>query len=221
MPLLKKRNASIASFVSTENSLLARLSDETVLLPLIRELCPHDLAPMTSPSLQMILGDILIAAIMKIKSFSIEQYALNHPAGAIGQKITCTVRDFMITGENIPLCRSTDLLVDAVVELTNKKRGCLLVVDQDKQLLGIFTDGDLRRAIQKHSHHVFMMPMNNIMTSQPLVIHEDKLILDAMNMMQKDPHRKVMMLPVVESRIVKGLICLHDIAQIGFNFLMS
>ncbi len=217
VPLLKRRNATLISLISSLKSSLAELSDEVIYLPLERELCPHNLAPMTSPSLQMILGDILIAAMMQLKSFSIEDYALNHPAGAIGQKISYFVKDLMVTGDELPLCKPTDPLLHGIIELTNKKKGCLLIIDDESKLLGIFTDGDFRRAVQRDSQQAFMMSMESLMNPEYLSIGENALALDAINLMQKDPERRVMMLPVVENSSLKGLICMHDIIQAGLR----
>lgn len=214
--LLKRRNITIISFISSPDSPLAEISTMTLFLPLKRELCPHGLAPMTSPSLQMIAGDVLIAAMMQMKSFSIEDYALNHPAGAIGQKITYLVKDLMLVGDDLPLCKEEDLLGDAIVELTNKKRGCLLVVNKEGEMVGIFTDGDLRRAVQTHSNHVFNMSMNSLMIRKFMSVNEEVLALEAINIMQLG-ERRVMALPVISGKTLKGLICLHDIVQAGLK----
>src|SRR5690606_30939531 len=142
-----------------------------------------------------IFGDVLAVALMKHKQFSLEEYAKNHPAGSIGKRITQTVDQVMIEGKDLPLCDPDDKLKDVLVELTNKKCGCLLVVDKAKYLHGIFTDGDLRRALQEKPHSVLEENMKNLMTKSFLFIEKKRLAHEAIQLMQKDPKKWVMMLP--------------------------
>lgn len=214
---LKRRNVKIISWVSKEASKLAEVSDLFVILPLEKELCPFDLAPTTSPSIQMLFGDVLASAIMKAKNFSLSQYALNHPAGSIGQQLNYSVKDLMLSGNRLPTCKKEDLLKEVIVELTNKRCGCILVVNDEGIMEGIFTDGDLRRAIQQYSGNVFSMSMEMLMTKTFLSIDENSLAIHAMQKMQELPGKRVMMLPVVSNQQLKGLICMHDIISAGLK----
>ena len=146
---------------------------------------------------------------MRAKQFPLSAYTLNHPSGAIGKKMTLTVEDVMI--KDIPLARPEDLLIDVLVELSNKKCGALLVADSNSQLLGVFTDGDLRRALQSHGSDVLNQPIKDLMTLRPSVVAKDTLAWDALLLMQRDPKRFIMMLPVVEEGRVVGILRMHDI----------
>lgn len=216
-PALRAKQVSILSWVSKENSPLYKKADLSIVLPLQSELCPYDLSPTTSPSIQMIFGDILTIALMQETHFSLEAYALNHPAGAIGNQLIYKVYDLMLKESQLPLCHEDDSLKDVIFELTNKKCGCVLVVDQKQQLKGIFTDGDLRRNLQKYSNVIFDKTMKEMMTSSFLSISPHQLAADAMALMQKNPQRRVMMLPVIDRDNLVGLITMHDIIQAGLK----
>lgn len=214
IPYVKKRKAKVVAIVSNENSKIAKASDYYICLPLEKELCPYNLAPTTSTCLQLIFGDVLTIALMRKKNFSINQYAMNHPAGAIGKQITLKVHDLMLKNDALPICFENDIIKDVLHVLSSKKCGCLLIVDKKNRLKGIFTDGDLRRLIQKHSLGFFTKKMKDIMISGPIVIDEDSLAVEAMKKMQS----RVMIIPVIEKdRRLIGLVRMHDIVQAGLE----
>lgn len=218
IPYVKKRKAKVIAVVSNENSRLAKISDYYICLPLKKELCPYNLAPTTSTSIQLIFGDVLTIALMQKKNFSITQYALNHPAGAIGKQITLKVKDLMIKNDSLPICFEEDIIKDVLHILSSKKCGCLLVVDKKNKLKGIFTDGDLRRLIQKHSDF-FTKKMKDIMTLSPVSVVEDSLAIDAMREMETQ--KQITVMPVVEdNQKLIGLIRMHDIIQSGLKSLL-
>ena len=216
VPFLRNRGVFVIGLVSDPKSRLAKASDQYIHLPLEKELCPHGLAPTTSSVIQMLFGDILAIALMELKEFPLDQYRLNHPAGKIGKRLTIKVRDLMITGEGIPLCRPEDKLVDELVELSNKKCGCLVVIDSSHQLLGIFTDGDLRRALQSHGSKALEASIGELMIKTPKTILPDVMAYDALLQMESNQKSPVMVLPVVdENKKVIGIIKMHDIVQAG------
>jgi arabinose-5-phosphate isomerase len=217
IPFVKKKGATIVSIHSNPHSRLAQQSDLEIELPLEKELCPFDLAPTTSTAIQLIFGDILAVALMRQKQISLEEYALNHPAGAIGKKATLRVSDLMLLPPELPLCKKEDRLIDLLVELSDKKCGCLLVVSPEKKLEGIFTDGDLRRSLLSHGPSLLDLPIERVMNRSVFSINPDTLAWDAMKRMQKDPKKWVMVLPVIEKEEVIGLIRLHDIIYRGFG----
>ena len=201
--------------VSNPESRLAKQSDCFIHLPVKQELCPLDLAPTTSTAVQLLFGDILTAALMRAKNFSVDDYISNHPLGAIGKKMTLKVKDLMKKQHDIPLCSPKDLLMDVLVELSNKKCGCLLVVNEGQELQGIFTDGDLRRALQGSGSRVLEKKMEELMNMCPIAIEQETLAWDAIKLMQKDPKRWVMVTPVIEEKKVVGILRMHDIIQAG------
>ena len=215
VPFAKLKKTRLLAMVSNEKSRLSQVVDQAIHLPLDRELCPFDLAPTTSTVIQLIFGEVLAIALMKAKKFSIQDYAFNHPSGAIGKKLILKVEDLMLTGAQLPLCRQENRLGEVLVELTNKRSGCLLVVDSKNELSGIFTDGDLRRALQVHGPKVLDEQIQSLMTFSPLAASKDELAWEAMKRMQKDPKKWVMILPVLENRKVVGLLRMHDIVNAG------
>ncbi len=213
LPYIRKRNAKIMTWVSSGNSRLSKEADYSITLPIRQELCPFDLAPTTSTAVQLIFGDVLSVALMEKKQFSIDEYALNHPAGNIGKKVTLRVKDLMISGEEIPICRSGTPLKEALIELTKKRCGCILITDEKERLRGIFTDGDLRRAFQKKSSSILTEKMEVLMNPIYLSIEQEKLAYEALSVM----HQKVTVLPVLHKEQLIGLIRMHDIVEQGIR----
>jgi len=215
VPFARQRNTRVMAIVSNRDSRLAKAADLYVELPVEQELCPFDLAPTTSTSVQLLFGDLLAAALMRLKKFNMSDYALNHPSGSLGKKMTLKVEDVMLHGTHIPVCRPKDRLMDVLVELSNKKCGALLIVDEEHSFLGIFTDGDLRRALQSQGSSVLEKKMEALMTAAAVSIPSDTLAWDALKTMQKDPKKWVMVVPVLKKRKVVGVLRMHDIIQSG------
>lgn len=184
-------------------------------LPFEKELCPFDLAPTTSTTVQLLFGDLLAIALMRSKGFDLSAYALNHPSGTIGKKMTVTVDEIMFKGDQLPCARPSDKLKEILEELSSKKAGAILIADEQKNFLGIFTDGDLRRALQNQGSGVLEKPMRELMTATALTIQKDKLAWEALKIMQRDPKKFVMILPVIENGKAVGLLRMHDIVQAG------
>lgn len=216
IPAIRNKGAKLIAVVCNGSSRLAAACHITVTLPFKHELCPFDMAPTMSTTVQLLFGDLLTVALMREKEFSLDQYALNHPSGRIGKRITLRVKDIMLTGERIPLCREDDRLGDVLVELSNKRCGCILICDEGQKLLGIFTDGDLRRSLQKMGGEVLDVPIKELMNSTPSSIEGEVLAWDAMKRMEADYTRRIMVLPVVDrERRVEGLLHIHDVIQSG------
>lgn len=216
IPFLRNKGARPIAIVSNLESRLAKAAELAVELPLERELCPFGLAPTTSATLQLIFGDVLAVALMHERGFSLDDYALNHPAGSIGKRITLKVSDLMLTGDALPMCGPKDTLGSRLQELSDKRCGCLVVLDEHSKLLGIFTDGDLRRALQSRGSDLVDAKIEDLMTTGCRSIAEKALAWDAMKLMEADQSRPIMVLPTVDGdeRVV-GLIKLHDILQSG------
>ncbi|MCH9634112.1 MAG: Arabinose 5-phosphate isomerase KdsD [Chlamydiae bacterium] len=215
IPFIRNREVKIVAVVSNTQSRLAQASDFVMYLPMDKELCPHDMIPTTSTEIQLIFGDILSIGLMKKKKLSLEQFAFNHPAGKIGRRLGIRVQDLMLKDQKIPLCSPENLLTEILQELSIKRCGCVLVVDSDKHLKGIFTDGDLRRALEKHGSEVFNLPIHRLQTINPKVIHQKDLAWDALKLMESNQKHPVTVLPVVADSRVVGLIKMHDILQSG------
>jgi arabinose-5-phosphate isomerase len=219
IPFVRKKQAKIVSIVSKENSSMEKLSDKTLILPMKRELCPFNLAPTTSTEIQLMFGDVLAVALMRQKNFCLQDFAKNHPAGAIGKQISLQVQDLMIKQLDLPLCRKNERVIDILHELSSKKCGAVLVVDEKQQLEGIFTDGDLRRLIESKKTAFTDCLIQDHMTKQPKTTSKDILVWEVMKQMEAD--RLITIMPVLENRKVIGLIRIHDIIQAGIcsNYL--
>lgn len=216
LPFLRNKDVKLIAMVSNAESRLAKACDFVMLLPVEKELCPFDLAPTTSTTIQMIFGDVLAIALMELKKFSIDQYALNHPSGRIGKRATVKVKDLMITGDALPLCKPKDKLVDILVELSNKRCGCVLVINDLHVLQGIFTDGDLRRSLQKKGGDILNTSMEHLMTRSPRSIGPEDMAWKAMQIMESGKKSEITVLPVLdEHHKILGIIKLHDIVQAG------
>jgi arabinose-5-phosphate isomerase len=217
VPFAKRRNARLLAIVSNPHSRLAKHCDLSIYLPFEKELCPFDLAPTSSTAVQLLFGDLLAIALMRSKGFDLSAYALNHPSGAIGKKMSITVEQLMFKEDQLPLALPEACLSEVLAELSNKKLGALMIVDAQKNFIGIFTDGDLRRVLQNQGSEVLGKPMCDLMTVNALTIEKGKLAWEALKIMQKDPKKFVMVLPVVEKGRVVGILRMHDIVQAGIS----
>lgn len=216
IPFLRMRGVHVVGIVCNRSSRLAKLCDTVVVLPLEKELCPFDLAPTTSTAIQMIFGDLLTVALMQEKGFSEEEYAHNHPAGRIGKRLKTKVSDLMIREDGIPTCKHEDRIVDILVQLSNKCCGCMLIVDENNTLNGIFTDGDLRRTLQAHGPKALDIPIGQVMSKTPRWINPEEFAWKAVQLMECDPKRPITILPVLdENKQVIGILKMHDIVQSG------
>jgi arabinose-5-phosphate isomerase len=209
LPHIKKKGASTIAVVSRVGSRLSKLSELTMILPVEKELCPLDLAPTTSTTAQLIFGDCLAIGLMEKKRFSMDGFAANHPGGLLGRKITLKVADLMLKGDAVPMCKKEDLLIDVLHILSAKRCGCLLVVDEAQKLSGIFTDGDLRRAIEMKGSEALKSTVAELMTRAPKTITPELLAQEALRKMEET--QRVTVLPVLERDVVVGLLHMHDI----------
>lgn len=213
VPYAKAKGARLVAITSVLGSPLDKACHISVNLPLHRELCPFDLAPVTSTAIQMCFGDTAAIALMQAKHLTKEQYAMNHPAGRIGKRLILRVDDVMVSGDSLPLTSPAVLMPDVLVELSHKGCGCVLVADDDKNLKGIFTDGDLRRALQKFGGDIMSRKVSEVMTTSPKTVSVGVKAVDAMSSMEAAP--KVTAMPVLDGERVAGLVTLHGLVSAG------
>lgn len=216
IPFLRNKGVEIACMVNNRESRLARASDHVLVLPFERELCPFDMAPTISAATQLIIGDVIAVALMQMNNFTLDEYARNHPSGRIGRRVVTRVQDLMLSGNATPLCSPKMKLVDSLGELSRKGCGCVMVVDDQKHLLGIFTDGDLRRALEKNGADALNTELDKLMSLNPRTINVTDLAYSALQLMESDQKRPIAVLPVLnEQKQVVGVIKMHDIVQAG------
>ncbi|RWR96633.1 putative arabinose 5-phosphate isomerase [Cinnamomum micranthum f. kanehirae] len=215
VPCARAKGVFLIAVTSAKGSLLAGACDMNVHLPLERELCPFDLAPVTSTAIQMVFGDTVAIAMMAARNLTKEEYAANHPAGKIGKSLIFKVKDVMKKQEELPICKEGDLIMDQLVELTSKGCGCLLVVDDDYHLIGTFTDGDLRRTLKASGEAIFKLTVGEMCNRNPRTIGSDAMAVEAMQKMESPPS-PVQFLPVIDNdNVVIGIVTLHGLVSAG------
>lgn len=214
-PCAKAKGAYLISVTSTEDNLLRAVCDLNVHLPLERELCPFDLAPVTSTTIQMVFGDTVAVALMGARNLTRDEYAANHPAGRIGKSLIFKVKDVMKKQDELPVCKEGDLIMDQLVELTSKGCGCLLVIDDKYRLIGTFTDGDLRRTLKASGEGIFKLTVGQMCNRNPRTISSNVMAVDAMRRMEAPPS-PVQFLPVLDDQnVLIGIVTLHGLVSAG------
>lgn len=214
--ILKKRNIKIISLTGNPESNLAKLSDIVINTRIPKEACPFNLAPTTSTTATLALGDAIAICLFELKGLNSEDFRRNHPGGSLGERLKVKVREIMLTDEKIPVVPEGTLLEDAIVEIDKKKLGCVLIINSLGTLTGIITDGDLRRIFLKYKTYS-NIKVEEVMTKNPKVIEENRLASEALEIMEK---YLITVLPVInyDSKLV-GILHLHDILGKGtFKF---
>ncbi|MCX8041970.1 MAG: KpsF/GutQ family sugar-phosphate isomerase [Thermodesulfobacteriaceae bacterium] len=214
--ILKRRNLKIISFTGNLQSRLANLSDVVINTKIPKEACPFNLAPTTSTTATLALGDALAICLLELKGLSSTDFRKNHPGGSLGERLKIKVKEIMLTGEKIPVVSVGTFLEEAIEEIDRKRLGCVLIVDENQNLLGIITDGDLRRTILRYKTFKDLK-VEEVMTKKPKVIEENRLAYEALELMEK---HLITVLPVInyDQKLV-GILHLHDILGKGsFKF---
>ena len=215
-PYLKNRGVPIAAIVGNLNSTLARRADAVLDASVDKEACPLNLAPTTSTTVALAIGDALAMTVMKVKGLTSDDFAVNHPAGQLGKRLTLRVADLMHRDGENPTIATGSSWVEVVRAISKGGLGAVSVVNADGRLAGIITDGDLRRAIEQTSHEsLAKLTCDDFMTRKPVVASPDLLAFDALRLMEDRPSQ-ISVLPVVDgdARCV-GLIRVHDIVRSG------
>ncbi len=216
LPYLKHRQVPIIAVVGNPNSTVANRADAVLDASVDQEACPLNLAPTTSTTVALALGDALAMTLMKMKGLTLDDFAVNHPAGRLGKRLTLKVADLMHDGKRNPTVKTGANWVAVVKGISDGGLGAVNVLDEAGQLAGIITDGDLRRAIQRMDHASLEdLKSEEIMTRDPVVVSAETLAYDALHLMEDRPSQ-ISVLPVVDrARACVGLIRLHDIVRSG------
>ena len=214
LPMFKRLGVPIVSLVGRMQSKLAVESDIVLDASVEEEACPHDLAPTSSTTATLALGDALSIALLEQREFSREEFALYHPGGSLGKRLLLRVDELMVTGDAIPRVAGSVPVRDAIVEMTSKRLGCTCVLAKDGTLEGILTDGDLRRLLQR-SGDISKITAVQAMTAKPKTIVKGSLAVVALQEMES---YNITQLVVVDSaRKPVGLIHLHDLVKAGLG----
>ena len=205
---LKRHSKEIASLTSNNSSTIAKSADIKIQIKSKKEACPLDLAPTSSTTNALAFGDALAIALLEAKGFTKNDFASSHPAGKLGKKLITKVNDLMHKGSSVPKVSPNTILDKALLEITKKNLGITLVVDKTK-VVGIFTDGDLRRSIN-NKVDIQQIKIKDLMTKSYKTISSNALAVDAAKIMEKN---KIFTLVVTEKKKYVGVISMHDLIE--------
>ncbi|MBS4064996.1 MAG: KpsF/GutQ family sugar-phosphate isomerase [Chitinophagaceae bacterium] len=208
--LIKNFGNTIIGMVGNVDSYLAKQSDYVLNTTVSQEACPNNLAPTSSTTAQMVMGDALAVALMEKRGFSSSDFAKFHPGGALGKKLYLRVNDLSVHNEQ-PKVVADALLKDVIIEISKKRLGVTAVVNETNELLGVITDGDLRRMLEKTTA-IDSIKASEIMSTHPKTIEGDALAIDAMELMR---NHNISQLLVTEGKQYAGVIHLHDLIKEG------
>ncbi len=185
LPAIKRFNVTLVSMTGNLNSTLAKKSNIVLNISVKEEACPLGLVPTASTTATMALGDALAMALLDKRGFKEEDFAVLHPSGSLGKKLLIQVDDLMHIGSNIPIINKDAPLKDVIMEISSKKLGMAIVVNQDDKVLGIITDGDLRRLMEKKEKDTFKTTAEEMMSTNPKTIEKNALAARALQIMEK------------------------------------
>ncbi len=212
--MLKRLGVPIIAMTSSRNSFLGRHSDYFLDISVKEEACPYDLAPTSSTTATLVIGDALAIALLQFRKFTPDDFAMLHPAGSLGKRLTLKINEIMITGDAVPVVNLETSFKKTILEITSKRLGTTAVVDNEGKLAGIVTDGDLRRLLEKEVN-LEGLKARDLMTQAPKTIDKDKLASYAITKMEKF---KITSLVVVdEDNIPIGIVHLHDLVKLGLQ----
>jgi len=208
VPSIKRQGAKLISMTGNPASRLAKLADVHLNSAVDKEACPMGLAPTASTTAALALGDALAVALLDAKGFGADDFALSHPGGSLGRRLLTRVRDIMRSGERIPMVREYAMLGDAILEISKKGVGMTAIVDAELHVLGIYTDGDLRRTLARKMDFN-ATPISSVMSANPRCISPDSLAAEAVQRMEK--FNISQMLVVDEQNKLVGALNMHDL----------
>lgn len=213
LPYLKRFNVNIISLTGNPSSTLSSAADVTLDVSVEQEACPLGIVPTASTAAAMAMGDALAMALLVRRGLKPEHFALFHPGGSLGKKLLVRVRDLMHSGDALPVIPPHTTMMRAVMEISTKRLGMTIVAGADDKLLGVITDGDLRRGIGTWGKDFFDMRAEEVMTRKPKMIGQDELAAKALSIMESNSITSLVV-PDEDGR-VKGIIHIHDILKQG------
>ena len=213
IPAIRRHGLKVISMTGRPDSTLAQMSDIHIEIPCGKEACPFGMAPTNSTTATMAMGDALAMVMIDAQKFPVEDYAMNHPAGAIGRALVMKVTDVMRAGERLAKVGPKSTVLDALMAMTNSKGGSAVVADADDKLLGIFTDGDFRRIVSTSadSNKLLASPVGDVMTKSPLFVYDDAYAAELLKIFER---KRIDDLPVCDkSGRVVGLVDIQDLPK--------
>jgi arabinose-5-phosphate isomerase len=209
--VIKRLGVPLIAFTGNDDSALAGLATVHLNIGVPAEACPLNLAPTASTTAALAVGDALAVALLKARGFTEEDFARSHPAGNLGRRLLF-VRDVMRSGEHIPKVHADTKMIDGLMEITSKGLGMTAIVDAEQRMLGVFTDGDLRRALDR-SADLHTTPMDQVMTRNPKSVQPGTLAAEAVHLMEA--HRITSLIVTDDNHTVVGALNVHDLLRAG------
>lgn len=215
MPLIKHLGVPMITISRTDKGPMPQNADIALTLGESDEACPLGLAPTSSTTATLVLGDALAVALLEARGFTADDFARSHPAGALGKRLLLHVKHLMHTGDELPKVSPETPMNQVLYEISNKRLGLTTIVDEQDHLLGIFTDGDLRRLIDKQQGFDVNLPVSDVMTKKPSTISQEARAVEALQQLNQ---KKISQFVVVDDQNkVIGVISMHDLIQAGVN----
>ena len=214
LPHIKNFNIPIIGMSKSKNTTLAKFSDAHINISVKQEACPLGVAPTSSTTLTLALGDAIAVALMKIKKFKKEDFAKFHPAGALGKRLYLKAKHFMIPKDKLPIVSPKTTIKDAIIPMSNARVGNI-IIQENNQVIGIFSDGDLRRALMQKDFDI-NTTIDKYMTKEPIAIEDDSILaVDALKIIE---NKRIQLLLVIDKeKRLKGAIHLHDLIEAGIE----
>lgn len=215
MPLIKHLEVPLITMSRDDKGPMPQNADVALTLGESDEACPLGLAPTSSTTATLVLGDALAVALLEARGFTADDFARSHPAGALGKRLLLHVKHLMHTADELPKVSPNTPMNQVLYEISNKRLGLTTVVDEQDRLMGIFTDGDLRRLIDKQQGFDVNLPVQDVMITQPATISQEARAFEALQQLNE---RKISQFVVVDDQNkVIGVISMHDLIQAGVN----
>ncbi len=216
IPAIRKIGCKVIAFTGNTNSTLAKHSDIVIDVGVEKEACPLGLAPTASTTAVLAMGDALAVVLINKKKFKSSDFKKIHPGGTLGQRLLSKVKDLMLTGKSVPWVFEGVKMGDAIKKIDQLKLGAVLILNTEKRLVGIITDGDIRHLISKNNS-IVNLPVEDVMTREPLAVNAGSPVYDALDIMEQ---HQITVLPVIDLKNkIQGILHLHDILGKGaFKF---
>lgn len=211
LPSIRKIGAKIIAMTGNPNSKLGKGADCIVNVGVSKEGCPINLAPMSSTTSTLVMGDAIAAILIKMKNFKPENFALYHPGGSLGKRLLMKVSDVMHIGDKMPLCDKESSVDDVILIMTKKRLGAVCVMNSDV-MVGLITEGDIRRALQQ-KEKFFTLKAKDIMTRNFSRIDSESMAIDALSLME-DRENQISVLPVMKDGDLIGIVRVHDLLNV-------
>lgn len=214
LPMFKRINVPIIGMIGDKNSKLAKDCDLILDVSVKEEACPFDLAPTSSTTAALVMGDALAISLLELRGFTAEDFALLHPGGSLGKRLALKISEIMYSGKDVPIVSETTSLKDTILEITSKRLGTTCVVNKEGKLSGIITDGDLRRLLEK-TIDIKDLKALDVMTKNPKTISQELLASFALQMMEQ--FNITSLIVVDKEKYPIGMVHLHDLVKLGLR----